>query len=224
MNETLICMEIKKAPSKDLLRFSGLFTSIGFMVSLSIVLTAFEWRSAVGPIVNLRGQKGNATLEIVDIPVTSIEPPAPVVHPVPFITSICGDEGLMNDHENEIMIVNPVPPEPEETDDDGLILYVEHPAIPDGGFEAFYKYVASQLMGKYPLDALRNEIEGLVYVQFAVERDGKLTNVHFVKGIGGGCDELAVKVVENSSPWQPGKQRGKPIRQLMTLPIRFKLN
>ena len=65
-------------------------------------------------------------------------------------------------------------------------------------------------------------IEGRVYVQFIVERDGSLTDIKVVKGIGAGCDEEAVKVLKNSPKWKPGKQRGKAVRQKMTQPITFK--
>jgi len=60
-------------------------------------------------------------------------------------------------------------------------------------------------------------------VQFVVGKDGKLTDVTVIRGIGGGCDEEAIRVVRNAPKWNAGKQRGKPVRVKMVLPITFKI-
>lgn len=67
-------------------------------------------------------------------------------------------------------------------------------------------------------------IEGTVIVVFLVNTDGSIQDVEVLRGIGGGCDEEAVKVVQNAPKWEPGKQRGRPVRTRMRLPIRFRLN
>ena len=66
-------------------------------------------------------------------------------------------------------------------------------------------------------------IEGKVYVQFVVDKDGTLTDVKALKGIGAGCDEEAVRVIQEAPKWKPGKQRGRPVKVRMVLPIIFKL-
>ena len=91
----------------------------------------------------------------------------------------------------------------------------------EGGMPAFSQYVASKL--RYPAQARQQGIEGKVFVQFVVEKDGSLSNVTSVKGIGGGCDEEAVRVLKESPKWKPGKQRGKPVKVRMILPITFNL-
>lgn len=98
---------------------------------------------------------------------------------------------------------------------------VEHQPSPIGGMKQFYEYVQSNL--KYPQDAKETGIEGKVFVQFVVDSDGKLTNVQAVKGIGGGCDEEAVRVIKESLPWNPGLQQGEKVGVRMILPITFKL-
>jgi protein TonB len=80
------------------------------------------------------------------------------------------------------------------------------------------------MQGKYPAQARRMGIEGKVFVEFVINKDGSIVDVRAMKGIGAGCDELAVKVVQEAPKWKPGKQRGKPVRQKMVLPITFKLN
>lgn len=66
-------------------------------------------------------------------------------------------------------------------------------------------------------------IEGRVFVEFVVERDGSLTDIKVVKGIGGGCDDEAIRVISQAPKWNAGKQRGRSVRVRMVLPIIFKL-
>jgi protein TonB len=66
-------------------------------------------------------------------------------------------------------------------------------------------------------------ISGVVYVTFVVDKDGKIKDVKVLRGIGGGCDEEAVRVVKNMPSWKPGKQRGKSVTVQYNLPIRFTL-
>jgi protein TonB len=66
-------------------------------------------------------------------------------------------------------------------------------------------------------------VEGKVFVQFVIGKDGAISDVKVIKGIGAGCDEEAIRVVQSSPSWNPGKQRGKAVKQRYTLPIIFKL-
>ncbi len=91
-----------------------------------------------------------------------------------------------------------------------------------GGKEAMYAYLQSNI--KYPEAAKKAETEGSVYVSFTVEKDGKITSVKVLKGIGDGCDEEAVRVIKNMPNWTPGQQRGQLVRVAYTLPIKFNLN
>lgn len=92
----------------------------------------------------------------------------------------------------------------------------------EGGMDAFYRYVANEMT--YPLQARQMGVEGRVDVQFVIEKDGSLSDVKAIKGIGAGCDSEAVRVVQNASSFKPGTQRGKPVRVRMVMPIIFKLN
>ena len=73
----------------------------------------------------------------------------------------------------------------------------------------------------YPKEALEKDIEGAVIVQFIVEKDGRLTNINVIRGIGYGCNEEAIRLIEIMPDWNPGRQRGQPARVQFTLPIRF---
>ena len=75
----------------------------------------------------------------------------------------------------------------------------------------------------YPPIAKEKGISGRVIIQFYVEKDGSIANVKVVRGIGGGCDEEAQRVIENMPKWNPGLQRGRPVRVTYTIPIAFTL-
>jgi TonB family protein len=108
--------------------------------------------------------------------------------------------------------------------DDGQIVdytVIEESAAPREGIAAFYGFIGKNIA--YPKQARKQKIQGKVFVEFIVERDGSVTKVKTIKGIGGGCDEEAERVIALSPKWIPGRQRGKTVRQKMVLPINFKL-
>ncbi len=90
-----------------------------------------------------------------------------------------------------------------------------------GGIEAFYRFLNKNT--HYPLQAQKNGTQGKVIVQFVVERDGSLTDLKVVRGLGDGCDEEAIRVVKLSPLWKPGMQNGKPVRVQYNVPITFTL-
>lgn len=98
---------------------------------------------------------------------------------------------------------------------------IEESAQPAGGMEALYAHVGRVM--KYPVKARRQGIQGRVIVQFVVQKDGTLTDTHVINGIGGGCDEEAIRAIMSSPKWKPGKQRGRPVKQRYMLPIQFRL-
>ena len=226
-------MEAKKTEKADLTRKSFLFFNIGLVVSLAIAVMAFRYRVYDDTSAKDLG-KNNAILdEIIEVPPTEQLPPPPqqIIQPqiveVPDEKEIEEEIDINMDTEvteetkvEEITVVQ----EEEKENVDEVFLVVEESAAPKGGMSAFYEYVGKKMQGKYPAQARRMGIEGRVFVEFVVNRDGSIQDVKAIKGIGAGCDELAVKVVQEAPNWNPGKQRGKPVRQKMVLPIVFKLN
>lgn len=106
-------------------------------------------------------------------------------------------------------------------EDKEVFTIVEESAKPIGGMTEFYEYISRTL--EYPKQARRLGISGRVFIEFIVDKNGNLTEVTSIKGIGGGCDTEAVRVISNSPPWKPGKQRGKAVKQKIVLPITFHL-
>jgi TonB family protein len=96
---------------------------------------------------------------------------------------------------------------------------VDEQPVPTVGLTAYMKTLQKNLL--YPEKAKSMGIEGKVFVQFIVMKDGKLNDVKVVKGIGAGCDEEAVRVIREGPAWSPGKQRGKEVNVRMILPVKF---
>ncbi|SMD34999.1 outer membrane transport energization protein TonB (TC 2.C.1.1.1) [Reichenbachiella faecimaris] len=224
-------MELKKNPKISLERKSGMFFNIGLAVSLLLVITAFEWRFYDdGGLVDL-GQVDDDFEDIMEIPPTEQPPPPPPKIELPKIIEIPDEEEIEEEIEvdldveitEETVIEDIVFEEaPEEEVADEIFDIVEDQPGPPGGMAAFYTYVAKEM--KYPNQARRMGIEGRVFVQFVVDKTGNLTEVRAIKGIGAGCDEEAVRVLKNAPKWSPGKQRGRPVKVRMILPITFKLS
>ena len=82
-------------------------------------------------------------------------------------------------------------------------------------------YVSKNVV--YPSEAQEKGISGRVFVSFIVEKDGSVSNVDVKRGIGGGSDEAAVRVIKALPKWKPGKMKGKPVRVSYMMPITFKL-
>ena len=77
---------------------------------------------------------------------------------------------------------------------------------------------------RYPAIAKEYGIQGKVFVQFIVDKSGAVTNVKIVRGVDKHLDAEAVRVVKSLPKYKPGKQRGKPVRVMFTIPINFTLN
>jgi periplasmic protein TonB len=108
-----------------------------------------------------------------------------------------------------------------KSEDEVLFVVVEESPEFPGGDKARFKYISENV--QYPEAAREKKIQGTVFVSFVVEADGAISNVTVLRGIGGGCDEEAVRVIENMPKWTPGKQRGKNVRVKFNMPIKFVL-
>lgn len=105
--------------------------------------------------------------------------------------------------------------------DGEVFTVVEESASPKDGMDKFFEFVGYNL--KYPLSARQKGIQGRVFIEFTVKKDGSLSDFNVIKGIGEGCDQEAIRVLQLSPPWNPGKQNHQPINQRYVLPIVFSL-
>jgi protein TonB len=223
-------MEPKKTEKADLTTKTSLFFSIGLLLTMSIVVTAFEYKSYDDTDIKDLGKNNLNMEEILEVPPTEQPPPPPPKIQQPQIIEVPDEEEIKEEikvefdaeitEDTKVEAIVIVEEQPKE-DVDQIFLVVEETAMPQGGMQAFYEYVGKKL--KYPAQARRMGIEGKVFVEFVINRDGTIQDVKAIKGIGAGCDEEAVRVIQSAPSWKPGKQRGKPVRQRMVLPITFKL-
>ena len=222
-------METKKKLSADIRQYRGIFFNIGLIVAICSSLAAFEWKTFGEYNTLSRGIVIDQFPE--EVPITIIDPPPPPPKPIKLIEIKEEEEDLTNielpNIETEITDLTKISkyeikePPVETTEVDSFWIVEQMPSF-KGGLQAFYKYIGKKV--KYPSTARRLRIEGKVFVTFIIDKNGKVTNVQVLRGIGGGCDEEAIRVIEKSPKWNPGKQRGKPVKVTMTLPITFKLN
>lgn len=224
-------MEAKKTPKADLENKRRTFLQIGIALTLVAVLLAFEWKQYERPDYDL-GTLEMDFIEEEEIPITRQEQPPPPPPPEPSTELIIVDDDVEIEEEftidveadvfTEVQEFTPIVVQEEEIEEDVIFTVVEdQPAFP-GGEEARIRYLQENL--RYPQMAREAGIQGTVFVTFVVERDGSVTDVRVLRGIGGGCDEEAVRVVRNMPRWQPGRQRGQPVRVQFNMPIRFVLN
>ncbi|MCX8489877.1 MAG: TonB family protein [Cyclobacteriaceae bacterium] len=226
-------MEAKKNPSKDLRIQRNKFFLLGLIVSISLAITAFEWRTVKQkPIAPNFNSIESGTLLF--SPITTIEPPKvpqPIKKLEPTVQSATPSEfvAFANDEpvDDQIPLV--------KTDSEALsssifisldeevdtvFVIVEKNPKPVYGFKKFCQQLGKNL--KYPIQAKRMGIEGKVFVAFVVNRNGEASDLKILRGIGSGCDEEALRVLALTK-WEPSKQRGKPVRVKMSMQINFLL-
>ncbi len=233
-NREFISEVIKLKSNKDRKNksISSLASSIGLCLSLLLVIWGFEVQF---PEEENKVDLNNTSTQfedLVDIPLTQQVQKPPVQIAAPTIVEV-NDEEIIEDIEvnldiemnedtriEEVVMPKQVEEMPEEKADE-IFTIVEQRPEPYGGMKAFYEFVSDNL--KYPPKATRMGVEGRVFVEFIVEKDGSLTDINVAKGIGGGCDEEAVRVISSAPKWNPGRQRGNAVRVRMIIPIVFKL-
>jgi protein TonB len=222
-------MEAKKSKQADLLSKRGLFFSIGLSLALALSLMAFEWKQYDNQVDLLTVKSTNNFEEMLEVPLTEQLPPPAAVVQQPQIIEVPDEEEIKLDLNvnfdveaprievpNQIGIAEAPAEEVEE-----IFTIVEESASPVGGMPAFYEYLVENM--KYPPQARRLGVEGKVLMQFVVDKNGNISDVKVMKGIGAGCDEEAIRVMQKAPAWSPGKQRGKAVKQRCIVPISFKL-
>jgi protein TonB len=213
----------KKDPKISLENKKGMFFQIGLAVTLLAVLISFEWKSYDKSNYNL-GDLNLDDMEEEIIPITrqEVKPPPPPPPP-PEIIEIVEDEVEI---ENEVEIEETDTDEDEiveiEEDDEEFFMVVENmPEFP-GGDLGLMKFIQKNV--RYPAIAKEYNITGKVYVSFIVDKQGSVTNVKIVRGVDKNLDAEALRVVSLLPKYKPGKQRGKAVRVMFTIPINFTLN
>jgi len=228
-------MEIKKSVKADLERKKPIYLQVGLVLALSLSLFAFEYKS----YDKVEEEAATVTqAEVIEEVVMQTkqevkpETPPPAQAQTTLLTIVDNSVQVTNDVEidagdqgdaNKEVAYQEVAQETAVEAEEAQIFSVveESPSYP-GGDEARMKYLRENL--KYPQLARESNIDGTVYIEFVVERDGSISKPTIKRDIGGGCGEEALRVVKAMPKWTPGKQRSKPVRTQFILPIKFTLN
>lgn len=222
----------KKTKKADLESKKFIFIEIGLIIALAGVLFAFEWKSYEKQEIDLGSLViDDAPEEMVEITQQEKPPPPPPPEQQTTVIEIVEDDMEIEDEieidveaDQETVVEEYVPVEEEEEEEEEAQIFTVVESMPGfpGGEVAMKRYLAENI--QYPQMARESGIQGRVFVTFVVEKDGNVTDVKVLRGIGGGCDEEAIRVIKNMPKWQAGKQRGKPVRVQFNMPIMFKLN
>lgn len=146
-----------------------------------------------------------------------------VTEEVPTIQEIKENEVAAVEVEGPTEVVFDEPVEEVVVEDENQIfLVVEQNPEFQGGYEAMMGFIKKNM--RYPASARRMGVDGTVYVQFVVGKDGSISEVKTIRGISADCDKEAERVVKMMPSWKAGRQNGKPVFVRFVLPIRFKLN
>jgi periplasmic protein TonB len=227
-------METLKSVKADLENKKIIFREIGLIIALLLVFLAFSIKTPdkQNAGINFNG-KSTVSEEMIPVTVQEVTPP-PVAPPPQYVTRINivendveADENIVIDAEadQETVVEEYLPNLPQEEDEviaeETIFVVVESMPTFPGGYAALSQYLHENI--SYPIHARELNIQGKVFLTFVVEKDGSVTDVELLRGIGGGCDEEAIKVVQHMPKWNPGKQRNVPVRVKYNLPVNFKL-
>lgn len=230
-------MQIKKNPKADLERLKVFFVEFGLIFTLGVALAAFEWKSYddenAFAMYQIEAQVVDEDIMMKteqkqpEPPKQEVAPPqqSQVLNVVENSVEVANElefEEFDEEEANEEYVVEEVEEvKEEEVEEEIFEISEDQPEFP-GGMEALYKFIGENM--KYPETARNQEIQGKVYVAFVVEKNGSIGKVEILRGIGGGCDEEAMRVIKMLPKWKPGMQMGKAVRVRYKLPINFQLN
>ncbi len=204
---------------------------LGLLFSSAFVLTAFEWKTYSEISTLDASDRPNRDLPdepiFIAIPMQKPLPPPPVQKPVIDELEIVDDDKPIEialdvpdfDPEDEPIVAD-ISAKPELVIEEVIELaFVDvWPSFP-GGDTARIEYLVESV--KYPVKAKEAKVQGTVWIEFIIGKDGSIEDAVVVRGVGAGLDEEALRVVNEMPKWIPGKQRGQPVKVRFRLPIKY---
>lgn len=228
-------MELKKTSKANLENKKTLFTEIGLIIALAVVLVAFEHKTREKAVSTLE-EEVYIPVEEEIIPITQeTPPPKPDMPKIPQLSDeidIVSDDIQVEDiiintediAEMGVQVMDYVAEVEEEEIEEVIILSAaveEEPSFNGGDKNDFSRWVQQRLV--YPQIALENGIQGTVMLQFDIDKNGNLVNIVVLRGIDKTIDEEAVRVVSSSPKWSPGRNNDLPVKVRYTFPVQFQL-
>jgi protein TonB len=226
-----------KPQQKSYRKGSSLYFSAGLVVSMVLIITAFEWKTPQedftdGPISETK----DPGTDIIDFkPVRIPEKPKPKSISTEITTT---KKDITTDIEIDITPPDIEVPEGDEGNSDldpNMLFGTDRPedtvtdmpdyseaAVPVQGYEAFYAYLYNNL--KIPEHLIRQNQDGKVQVSFVVDTDGTLTDIKIVRGFDKRLEEQIIKLLQDAPAWEPAWQQGRKVKMRMQLPVAIKIN
>jgi protein TonB len=228
-------MEAKKSPKADLENKKTLFLQIGLVIALVLCLLAFNWTTGQKNDSVFEGMTEQA-IEEEQIPVTEEMPPEQAPPPEVTVTDLfeivqndvvlTSEVSFDDDETTEDKVVEIYAPvslqaEEEATEEEVFVIVEDMPKFKGGDINKFREWVQKRV--RYPEIASENGIQGRVYITFVVETSGLVSSVSVTRSVDALLDEAAKEAVEASPKWEPGMQRGRPVRVRYSIPIIFQI-
>lgn len=229
-------MELKKSPKADLQSKKSIYFQIGLVISLVLVIGVFSVSQAEKVVERVVTEVAMPEMDVMEItrpeePRQPNDMPKQTVKVMSEILNIVkNDSKIVEDmfftDSDEDFIVQTVDyggtAEGVVSEDVPFYHVEQMPKFQGGEVTKFRSWVFSKV--KYPELAQQNNIQGRVMLSFVIERDGSLTNIEIITSPDRLLSDEAVRVVKSSPKWEPGKQRGVPVRVKYNLPVDFRIN
>jgi len=226
-------MDVKKNPKINLNKFRIGLLFMGLAFAGAVCLSFIEF-GQINKEVYVAKKNDEGSIKLVPYippPPPEIEPDEPEPEPEPELEEP-EDEPAVNDQVKEaenkedikknVETTRKPPPKKKKKKKKAKVYdFPQQEATFPGGMEAMYGYLSGKI--SYPKQAKAAGIQGKVFVEFEVGVDGKVSKVKILKGIGGGCDEEAMRVIQSLPAWTPAEQGGNKVIQRFKLPVFFKL-
>jgi periplasmic protein TonB len=224
-------MEQKKTERAELENKKPLFLQLGLVTVLTFLLIAFEWTTRDVSTGSL-GEIGDIVMEEEIIPITrqeEVKPPPPPPPQVPEVLQIVEDDVIIEDElqiddiealqSTRIEMTQFTFEEEESAEEEVFVIVEDMPMFQGKDSNAFRIWIAENM--KYPIEAIEMGISGRVIVQFVIDKTGNLTKARILRGVDPALDKEAMRIIQASPRWTPGKQRGIPVNVMFTFPINF---
>lgn len=220
----------KKTKKADLENKRYIFFQIGLLISLAVALLAFEWATGE-PKKGIILRPGNDEPDGEPLINTYMkEEIPPVIKPYDYYNFNIknNDEDLINQAIDIDIEIDPwegvdIPNVAEKPDEDIPFVNVSQmPSFMNGSLSDFVNYIQSAVV--YHKDAIKMGIQGRVFAEFVVNKEGYVENIRIVRGVDPLLDNEVVKALEASPRWKPGKQRDIPVKVIYTIPVVFKIS
>lgn len=123
--------------------------------------------------------------------------------------------------ETQVVFEEPVKAVVVEEDEDKIFTVVEQQAEFPGGMAELYKFLNKNI--RFPSSARRMGVNGKAFVQFVVDKEGRISDIEVIKSLSPDCDKEAIRLVQMMPPWKAAKQNGRSVKSKFVLPLTFKL-